>query len=491
MTTIIGMSGMMRAISGSAAVWCGAACSVLAQALPPAFPTNQGAVRASVPPPGLMVPSAFLTNPAAIPGVPAAGPKIKFAAPVQDLGKVNAGQVVKHEFIFTNIGTQTLDITDVRPSCGCTTAGTYERKIEPGRSGIIPVQFNSANFSGQVHKSVTVTCNDPVQPTTILQFTASVWKAVDVNPAFAMFSPAVGATNTETKVVKIVNNLDEPLKLGTPVCTNQAFRVQLKTVREGKEFELEIQLATNLGPGTIMAPVTVTTSSSNLPLVSITAYAIIQPAVTVAPAQILLQAGTLPAGYRPSATVRNNSTSLIELSDVSVNAPDVKAQVQTAVTGKLWTVTLSFPTNFHAPSGQRLELTMKTTHPQHPELKVPIIAMGNLPMAPHYAQPTPPMAPPARPPLPAGQPANVTPYPMNPPNPSGIYPNRPNAGIPAGMMPQRILPNTNRAYAPYRPLPPIPQPMPPQPAVQVPAPQPATAQPVQAQPTPPQPAKAD
>ena len=249
---------MIRVIGGSAVVWCWAACSVLGQLLPPAFPTNQGVAQASVPPPGVIVPATFLSNGPALPAAPANGPRIKFAAPIQDLGKVNAGQVVKHEFVFTNIGTQTLEITDVRPSCGCTTAGTYERRIEPGRSGIIPVQFNSANFSGQVHKSVTVTCNDAAQPTTILQFTASVWKAIDVNPAFAMFSPALGATNTEVKVVKIVNNLDEPLKLGTPVCTNQAFQVQLKTVREGKEFELEIRLATNLGAGTIMAPVTVT-----------------------------------------------------------------------------------------------------------------------------------------------------------------------------------------------------------------------------------------
>ena len=41
--------------------------------------------------------------------------KIQFADPVYDFGKVSSGEVVKHEFVFTNIGTATLEIKDVRP----------------------------------------------------------------------------------------------------------------------------------------------------------------------------------------------------------------------------------------------------------------------------------------------------------------------------------------------------------------------------------------
>ena len=51
------------------------------------------------------------------------GPKIEFAEPKFDFGKVPAGEIIKHAFAFTNTGDQTLEIKDVRPSCGCTTAG--------------------------------------------------------------------------------------------------------------------------------------------------------------------------------------------------------------------------------------------------------------------------------------------------------------------------------------------------------------------------------
>src|SRR5207247_9850118 len=87
------------------------------------------------------------------------GAKIQFADTVYDFGKVNSGEVVKHSFVFTNIGTATLEIKDVRPGCGCTTAGTWDKQIEPGKIGSIPLQFNSANFGGMVMKQATVLCH--------------------------------------------------------------------------------------------------------------------------------------------------------------------------------------------------------------------------------------------------------------------------------------------------------------------------------------------
>ena len=80
-------------------------------------------------------------------------PRIEFASTVHDFGKIKLGDVVKHSFVFTNTGKALLEISDVRPGCGCTTAGTWDKKVEPGKTGIIPLQFNSLGFSGTVTKS--------------------------------------------------------------------------------------------------------------------------------------------------------------------------------------------------------------------------------------------------------------------------------------------------------------------------------------------------
>src|SRR5213594_2894703 len=39
----------------------------------------------------------------------ASGPKIQFEQTVYDFGKVNSGELVKHSFVFTNVGTATLE----------------------------------------------------------------------------------------------------------------------------------------------------------------------------------------------------------------------------------------------------------------------------------------------------------------------------------------------------------------------------------------------
>src|SRR5262245_20732698 len=67
-------------------------------------------------------------------------PKIVFLTPSFDFGKARTGDSVKHTLVFTNIGDATLEISNVRPGCGCTTTGEWTKKVEPGKTGTIPIQ---------------------------------------------------------------------------------------------------------------------------------------------------------------------------------------------------------------------------------------------------------------------------------------------------------------------------------------------------------------
>src|ERR1043166_1758153 len=128
------------------------------------------------------------TTPTASASAPTDAPQMVFDINTYNFGKVSAGEVVRHDFIFTNTGKALLEITAVRPGCGCTTAGDWAKKVEPGKTGKIPLQFNSANFGGTITKSATVTCNDPGQSNLILQITGTVWKPIDLIPTMATFT---------------------------------------------------------------------------------------------------------------------------------------------------------------------------------------------------------------------------------------------------------------------------------------------------------------
>ena len=43
-----------------------------------------------------------------------AGPKIQFATPIYDFGKVKSGEAVKYTYVFTNMGGATLQVSNVQ-----------------------------------------------------------------------------------------------------------------------------------------------------------------------------------------------------------------------------------------------------------------------------------------------------------------------------------------------------------------------------------------
>jgi hypothetical protein len=221
-------------------------------------------------------------------------------------------------------------------------------------------------------KSVTVSCNDPAQPTHMLQFKANIWQPIDVQPTYLYFMPAEGEETNETKVVRIVSNLEEPLTLGQPQCDNPAFRLEVKTLKPGKEFALHVSHAGVGSNATAQGLITISTSSSNAPSVKVTTRVMPQPALAVSPLQITLPAGSLSAGHRHTQMIRNNSSALMKVTEATVNAEGVTVQVNESQPGKLFLLTVNFPTNFQAKTSEPLALTVKTSHPRRPLVKVPI-----------------------------------------------------------------------------------------------------------------------
>src|SRR5262249_16376265 len=201
--------------------------------------------------------------------------------------------------------------------CGCTTAGNWDKTVEPGKTGVIPIQFNSSGYGGDVLKTIAVFCNDPDQTNVILQLKGTIWKAIDITPSFVMFNIYPDTQTNETKVVRIVSNLEEPLTLSEPNWSNSAFQVSLKTVKEAKEFELLVTVVTPL-TNSANAAINLKTSSSKMPLLTVTAYAMTVPAIAISPPSITLPAGPLPSETKPTVSIRNNSTNSLALSEPTI-----------------------------------------------------------------------------------------------------------------------------------------------------------------------------
>jgi hypothetical protein len=341
------------------------------------------------------------------------GPKIQFDQNIHDFGKITGGQVVKHTFVFTNVGDQLLELSNVQPSCGCTTAGEWSHKVEPGQSGTIPIQFNSGNFSGEIHKTVTVTSNDKTQPQIALQIKGSIWKPIEVTPQFAVLNVLAESPSNAPAKVKILNNTDTPLTLSPPETSNHSFKVELNTLKAGKEFELLVSTVPPLTGTTMQGNISLRTSSSNMPVISVTAWANIQPVIAVMPQQIVLPRAPLPNKMSPSISIQNRGTNQLALSEPTVNAEGVEVELKELQPGRTFSATVTFPQGFETQPNKPLELTFKSNHPQHPVIKVPIMQMPRQPnpaqsSLPKVVPPGPrPTTAPTTPPPPPPSPANA------------------------------------------------------------------------------------
>jgi copper(I)-binding protein len=334
----------------------------------------------------------------------AVGPKIQFATLLYDFGRVKSGEPVKYTYIFTNTGDQVLMIKGVQPQCGCTAAGEWTREVEPGKTGQIPIQFNSSGYSTPVAKQVTVTCNVPNQPMVVLQLRGTVFKQIDISPPFlALTVPADASSAVAT--VTITNNAEEPLELAAPESNNKSLKVELKTTTPGKGFQLAIQTADLLAPGGTQAQITMKTSLTNMPLLTVSVYLNIQPPIVVVPAHIMVPAPPLQGNLTNSVSIQNNSTNAVTLSEPTVNVAGVRAEIREMQPGRMFTVFVEFPQGFEMTAGQPVELTIKSSNPKMPIVKVPITQI---------LRPTRAMVPPSLPSAVVAKPALPPPVPPPP-----------------------------------------------------------------------------
>jgi hypothetical protein len=91
-------------------------------------------------------------------------PRIIVDSAVFDFGEVPEGAETTHFFKISNVGNDTLQITDVETSCGCTVPDPKKMTILPKQSTKVKVTFNSRGRVGYNEKSVVVLSNDAVEP---------------------------------------------------------------------------------------------------------------------------------------------------------------------------------------------------------------------------------------------------------------------------------------------------------------------------------------
>ncbi len=91
-------------------------------------------------------------------------PRIFVKDNIYDFKEVPQNTKLKHEFVIKNEGTGTLEIKEVKPSCECTVIEPVVKKLEPGDSTILIVNFDTKGKIGYQREHAYILSNDPEAP---------------------------------------------------------------------------------------------------------------------------------------------------------------------------------------------------------------------------------------------------------------------------------------------------------------------------------------
>jgi hypothetical protein len=128
------------------------------------------------------------------------------------IGSIPRGRVVEHELTIQNPGTDTLIISRVDVSCGCTGSMLSTDHIPPGGKGSLQITFDSKNFRGPIHKTVTVNSNAVGEQAMQISFDGTVIEEITFAPEFVWFQDASVGERSE-KAVTIKNEGKTPFEL--------------------------------------------------------------------------------------------------------------------------------------------------------------------------------------------------------------------------------------------------------------------------------------
>ena len=301
------------------------------------------------------------------------GPMLEVRPSEYDFGRITGGEIARHEFAFANAGDEVLEILDVRTTCSCLEIGNWPKRLEPGQRGTVPVLLYSAAYSRRISESVTISCNDPVRPEVTVTVTATIWRPLDLTPTSAVVEFGRGYYSNASAVVHLTNNLAEPVSFRQVKSSSASVVCEVHTIIPGRAYDLVLRVVPPIPAGNIFGKVALATSLTNVPMLELPFYALLQPDVTLTPPQLELPAGEVTGRLSQTMWIRNFWTNALSLSRPEISDPTVAVKMREAEPGRAFELTLTYPEGYSIGQAGRIELKLKSNHPRFPIITVPIM----------------------------------------------------------------------------------------------------------------------
>jgi hypothetical protein len=354
---------MMRTIVCSLAATLVAVAAVAQQPAPAAPPQAQAPAAAQKAPEGPQ-------------------PVIDIPNKIQDFGMVAKGEKIRATFEVRNTGKAPLEVTQVRPTCGCTVAN-FDRTIAPGATGKVMAEVDTTGFSGPISKAVLVFSNDPATPQVNLVIKAEVRAFIEVLPRPLVIFRNVLQGEPATEKLVLVSADGSDFKIEGAEASGGPYQLAYKELGEkervpehkGSQWELTVTVPANAPEGMLNQKIIVKTTAAKAPEVTINVTGAVRPVVQVIPPQVNFGTVGGDALVGQNFLVVNNRQGVeLQLSDIKVDNPNFSTELIPLQAGQRYQVAVSLKAG--APKGtQKATVSITTTDPMRKLLEVPVQAV--------------------------------------------------------------------------------------------------------------------
>jgi hypothetical protein len=180
--------------------------------------------------------------------VSAAG--LEFKETTKELHAPADVNTVSADFEFTNRSDKTVTVTKYESTCSCMSVTIKGGKLSyaPGESGVIRAQFDMGNFSGEIDKVVLLWLdgNKSEKPSLSLTVRVHIPVLVSLEPKTVKWELN---GKGEPQSIRVTMKHDKPIRVTAVKSTSEAFKLELKTIEEGKTYDVNVTPLNMKSPG--------------------------------------------------------------------------------------------------------------------------------------------------------------------------------------------------------------------------------------------------
>tara|TARA_R110002073_G_scaffold37866_3_gene109033 strand:+ start:48758 stop:50008 length:1251 start_codon:yes stop_codon:yes gene_type:complete len=289
-------------------------------------------------------------NGQAAPTGPTANSVLLFKETTVSTGTILDTDPVDVNFEFMNTGGEDLEITLIKPSCGCTVPDMSQKVYAPGEKGVMKVTFDPSGKNGPISRNITIYTNSSAKPVHTIILHSYVNPVVITEPrilAFDLTQKGQGAT----KDINVYGRFED-FKISRATTQDiDTFGIEIidggKVEKNGEDMWLQIirvSILESAKPDSHRTEITVRTNEPHKELFSLSVVGRVIGDLELTPVRMTM--GRLVVGdeFEREVTLRSKSGDAFEVK--SVNSVNVVLDAQYTATPvdpekrNEWTITV-------------------------------------------------------------------------------------------------------------------------------------------------------